>query len=157
MTQWHAHGGLPELVAASDVIVRGTVTAKAGEHELRPTGERIPVARTEFLVRADLVLKGNPPAELLVVQDGREGDTANTYPEFPLLVPGREVLLFLEDVTNEPPLVDGKLRYSIFAVDALYSVTGGRVTSGAPDYPVTRGLSGKSWIDVEREVRSLSR
>lgn len=149
LTSWQAYGTLPELIRNSDLIIRGAVVAKVREHVVQPG--RVPVAATEFTVRTERTLKGKALVQVNVVQAGRSGDPANTYPEFPLLTPGRLVVLFLKDATTEPPYADGSTKFAILGPEALYTISGG-VLRTPYDSPLARSLKGMSLAQLEELV-----
>jgi hypothetical protein len=143
---WAHYRSLDELVSASDLIVRARVGRKLGERSV-PSG-RVAVAFTEFEIQPQHTMKGQPKAAATVVQIGRAGDSANTFPEFPLLRVGSEVILFLRDVSAEPLHSDGTQKFSIVSPEGLYLVLAGRVNAASSESTL-RSLAGKSVDEFE--------
>ncbi len=138
MADWNDYGDLEDLVRASDLVVEARVLRRLDTRDVRGyPAQRVPVAFTESVVEVRTSLKGNASGELQIVQLGREGDPAQTYPEFPILRPGTDVVLFLVDVSADPIHSDGRTKFAIVAPVGLLRIQGARLTSSAPGFRST--------------------
>jgi hypothetical protein len=147
LADWHHVDSLTDLVQSADAIARVIVVQKSGEEIV--AGGRAPVAFTAYQVRALRVLKGEPGATFTLLQLGRAGDTANTYPEFPLLTSGTEVLVFLRDVSQLPNFQDGRRKFQIVGLEGAYVVTQGRMRSLSSESKLRPVVDGKTTSEVE--------
>lgn len=150
MAEWHHFDSLGDLVAAADAIARVAVVGKTGEETI--PGGRAPVAFTAFQVRSLRVLKGQPGPTFTLLELGREGDTANTYPELPLLTPGAEVVVFLHDVSTHPNFRDGTRKFQILGLEGAYIVAQGRIRSLSSDSKLSPQTDGKTTSEFESLV-----
>lgn len=84
-----------QIGAASNLVIVGTVERATGE-EYIASG----YPSTTFAVHVDRTLKGEPSADVTVIQDGgRQGvNTSVELEEFPLMASGDHVLLFLRPI-----------------------------------------------------------
>lgn len=156
LAQWHPFADLAELVQASDLIVEARVTQRIGDREIRlHPAQRVPVAFTESVVQIRRALKGDVDGELIVTQLGRDGDVANTYPEFPLLRPGTVVLLFLSDVSEVPAHSQGIARFGVIAPVGAMAVVGDRLISPARGQPVSDLAARTPRLAFEEEIRRI--
>lgn len=155
---WPYYRDLADLTAAADLVVEAVVVRRLGEREVRGhSAQRVPVAFTDSLVRVANVLKGEPGSEeLRVAQIGREGDPAQTYPEFPVLSPGSHVVLFLVDVSEEAAHADGSAKYGILPPVGLFTVEGQRLRSAAAEFSPAREATSLSLDDFRARVRALA-
>lgn len=156
MVSWNDYGDLSQLVGAADLVVEGRVLQRVGSRDVRADPrQRVPVAFTESVIEVRAALKGSASGELRVVQLGREGDPAQSYPEFPVLRPGDDVVLFLVDVTNDPILAGSAARYGIIAPVGLFRVRGGSLTTSAGSFDSTREALALGLDGLRSRVRAL--
>ncbi|MGH2695298.1 MAG: hypothetical protein ACRDJJ_10885 [Actinomycetota bacterium] len=156
LVSWHDYGDLDELVEASDLVVEAHVVRRLGARDVRShPAQRVPVAFTEFVVEARSALKGDSAGPLHIVQLGKEGDPAQRYPEFPLLRPGSDVVLFLVDVTTEPIHADGTTKYGILPPVGLLLIENGRLRSTALGFESADEAASMSLGDLRARVRNL--
>lgn len=154
LTSWKHYPTLEEIVARSDLIVRGRVDARTGVRDVRvDPRQRVPVSFTESRVSVDEILKGVSDPSIIVVQVGKEGDPAQSYPEFPLLQPGDTVLLFLADISKEPIHADGGQKYGIVSPEGLFEIRAGRLMVRSTDLPVEQLASSISLQEFQSRVR----
>lgn len=157
MVSWNDYGNLSQLVKAANLVVEGRVLRRVGSRDVRTDArQRVPVAFTESVIEVRAALKGSASGELRVVQLGREGDPAQTYPEFPVLRPGEDVVLFLVDVTNDPILAGSAARYGIIAPVGLFLVRGESLTTSAGSFDSTREALALGLDGLRSRVRALA-
>jgi limonene-1,2-epoxide hydrolase len=158
-TLWRDYGDLIELTEASDLVVEAVVIRRTGVRERRGhPAQRVPVAFTESLIHITNVLKGDPPSkDLRVVQLGKEGDPAQTYPEFPVIRTGSEVVLFLVDVSDEAAHADGSTKYAILPPVGLFRVYGGRLVSAASGFDSVAEATALSLQEFRTKVQAVGR
>lgn len=157
MTTWNDWGSLADVVKKSDLIVEGRVARVLGDRDVRGSpAQRIPVAFTESLVDVKTVLKGSAGTQVRVVQLGRENDTAQTYPEFPLMRAGDEVIVFLLDVTNHPTHADGTPKFAVISPVGLLQLRNGRVVTFAHGFASTDRAASMSPAQLREEIRRLA-
>lgn len=156
MAVWFHYETLERLVSHSDVIVAARVLERVAERPARShPSQRAPVYFTESRVAVLRTLKGKVAPEILVVQVGREGDPANTYPELPVLKAGTEVLLFLRDVSNEAVHADGQTKYGIVAPEGLYDIVRGRLVTRQLNLPVAQLAAASTAESFEARIVAL--
>lgn len=157
LTAWHNFGDLRGLVRASDLVIEARVLERVSDRDVRGyAGQRVPVAFTEALVEVRSALKGTASGQLRIVQLGREGDPAQTYPEFPILRPGSDVILFLTDVSAEPIHADGSTKYGILAPVGLLEVQSGRLTTKARGHTAAEQAASLSLDQFRQRVREIA-
>lgn len=141
---------LPDLVAASDIVVLGTVESAAIGNSIAKGGG--PPYSRDLTVRVQKQYYGQSVgARIVVQQEGYEddgGDFSYELMEHPWLYPGDRAAFFLE--TSELPPYD---HFFILAPGQFTLKEEGIVSITAED-PIARQLDGAPWSTVEREIEA---
>ena len=141
---------LPELVAASDVVVLGTVESAAVGNSIAKGGG--PPYSRDLTVRVEKQYYGQAVgARIVVQQEGYEddgGDFSYELMEQPWLYPGDRAAFFLE--TSELPPYD----HFFIVTPGQFSLKEDGIVSITAEDPIARQLDGAPWSTVEREIEA---
>ena len=141
---------LPELVAASEVVVLGTVESAAKGNSIAKGGG--PPYSRDLTVLVEKQYYGQTVSARIVVEqegyDGDGGDRSYELMEQPWLYPGDRAAFFLE--TSELPPYD---HFFIVTPGQFTLKEDGIVSISAQD-PIARQLDGAPWSTVEREIEA---
>jgi hypothetical protein len=98
-----AYGSIGEIAGDTQVVISGTVTGVVRVETADPA------PRTIFQIAVDRNLKGTAPQKIEVSQDGAmlSADQWVEIADFPLMMPGDHVLLFLRPTADGPWAIVG--------------------------------------------------
>ena len=144
---------LPDLVAASDIAVLGTVESAAKGQSTSDEGG--PPYSRDLAVRVEKQYYGQTVAERIVVEQlGYEvshndgGDVSFELMEQPWLYPGDRAAFFLE--TSDLPPYD----HFIIVTPGQFTLKEDGAVSITAEDPIARQLDGSPWSTVEREIET---
>lgn len=155
---WDHHGTLAELLQASDVVVRARVIERARAEGIDYGSSRSKLLYyTDTRVGVDKYLKGTGASTLTVRQMGNADIEGASFADLPILSPGTQVLLFLNDITSDPKNLTGQPLFMIVSPEGLYQVVDNRLITVALGTEVTN-TADKTAADVfERIVEAAAR
>ncbi|HET8570189.1 MAG TPA: hypothetical protein VFM93_14510 [Candidatus Limnocylindria bacterium] len=143
---------------SADAVVEARVIERVGTRDVRGyEQQRVPVSFTDSRVRVSNVLKGDVERDLVVAQVGKDGDPAQNYPEFPILRPGADVVLFLVDVSTVAIHAQAPSRYAVIAPVGLLAVDGQRLTSRASGHASSDRAISLTLDQFRQVVRTAAR
>jgi hypothetical protein len=154
---WDGYSGLAGLVAASDLVVRGTVHDGNG-YSLQPGAAKSRLNwYTDTRVMVEKVLKGSVLSEVIVLQTGLVGEPSTMWPEMPVLKPGARAVLFLKDITGSRKPEQSRATFAVFAPEGQYEVVGNRVITVVLGTPVPDAAAQMRLDEFESAITAAGR
>lgn len=146
-------GSLVDLVASSDLVVRGVVTRAEHGRVFGDPGSEATIESRTLTLRIDQVLHGTVPDghQVLVEEEGWDGDGA------PLIVDGAapsaegdDGIWFLVDVGTAE-----EQRYVVLSSEGRYLVRGDHLRGAAGNDPVVARLAGLGPVGLAAAIAAL--
>lgn len=166
--QWASQAGtVAQQVEEADAVVRGHVTKILKPHIMEgPLGDqtdhRFPskfdvLVFTEALFKVDKVFRGDVPELINVIQTGGTVPENANHPTLqvevgddPLLVRGREYVLFLQEINDDSVLAPHRKVYRIVNSAGRYDINGDKVVS----YSDLPGKRPTRFADLRQQIRA---
>lgn len=158
---------LQTMTADSDLVVKAAVLHA---QPIRIVGETAPTSKqkqlgvttgvvfTDYLLRVEQVLKGQPPdnGTIVVVQTGGIYNGVTEFIEDdPLFEIGERDILFLRDISNDPIQAPGERKYIINGTpQARFKITNGQISPMIPEEAFVGKFKGMREADFLKAIQA---